>query len=91
VLLWGILRVFRALDTAFSAIYDTQWKNGLPNQLKDGIVVLVSLGVTLVVVVGAGLLLRLVPNLPFPGLVRRALLIVGLSAVFIPIYYVFPT
>ncbi|WP_164471146.1 YihY/virulence factor BrkB family protein [Halorubrum sp. CSM-61] len=90
VLLWGILRVFRALDTAFSAIYDTQWKNDLPNQLKDGIVVLVSLGIALVVVVGAGLLLHLVPNLPLPGLVRGALLIVGLTVVFLPIYYVFP-
>lgn len=90
VLLWGILRVFRALDTAFSAIYDTQWKNDLTNQLKDGIVVLVSLGVAVVVVVVAGLLLRLVPNLPFPRLARGALLIVGLSIVFLPIYYVFP-
>ncbi len=90
VLLWGILRVFRALDTAFSAIYDTQWKNDFVNQLKDGIVVLASLGVALFVVVGAGLALRLVPDLPFPTLARGALLVFGLTVVFLPIYYVFP-
>lgn len=90
VLLWGILRVFRALDTAFSAIYDTQWKNDFVNQLKDGIVVLASLGVALFVVVGAGLALRLVPNLPFPMLTRGVLLVFGLTIVFLPIYYVFP-
>ncbi|GAA2664649.1 hypothetical protein GCM10010436_95730 [Paractinoplanes durhamensis] len=38
----------------------------------------------------AGLGLRFVPNLPFPGLVSEMLLIVGLSIVFVPIYYVFP-
>ncbi|WP_418285067.1 YihY/virulence factor BrkB family protein [Halorubrum sp. DTA46] len=90
VLLWGVLRVFRALDTAFSAIYDTQWKNDLVHQFKDGIVVLVSLGVALLVVIVAGLSLRLVPDLPFPRLAREVLLIFGLSIVFIPIYYVFP-
>ena len=90
VLLWGVLRVFRALDTAFSAIYDTQWKTDLLHQLKDGIVVLASLGIALLVVLVAALSLRLVPNLPFPQLARGALLIFGLSIVFIPIYYVFP-
>lgn len=90
VLLWGVLRVFRALDTAFSAIYDTQWKNDLLHQFKDGLVVLVSLGIALLVVLVAGLSLHLVPDLPFPRLAREVLLIFGLSIVFIPIYYVFP-
>lgn len=90
VLLWGVLRVFRALDTAFSAIYDTQLRNDLPNQFKDGIVVLVSLAVALFVVLVAGLALRLVPTLPLPQLTEEVLLIFALSIVFAPIFYVFP-
>lgn len=90
VLLWGVLRVFRALDTAFSAIYDTQQRNDLSNQFRDGVVVLVALGGALLVVLVAGLSLRFVPNLPFPRLVRDVLLLFGLSIVFVPIYYVFP-
>ncbi|MFW6382996.1 MAG: YihY/virulence factor BrkB family protein, partial [Haloferacaceae archaeon] len=90
VLLWGAFRVFSALDTAFSAIYDTQAENDLRNQFVDGIVVLVTLGGAVVAVVLAGLSLRYAPDLPFPRLVRAALLLVGLSVVFVPIYYVFP-
>ncbi|WP_149797940.1 YihY/virulence factor BrkB family protein [Halorubrum xinjiangense] len=90
VLLWGVLRVFRALDTAFSAIYDTHAKNDLRNQFTDGVVVLVTLAGALLAVVVAGLSLRYLPDLPFPRLVREALLVVGLSVVFVPIYYVFP-
>jgi membrane protein len=90
ILLWGVLRVFRALDTAFSTIYDTQMTNDLRNQLKDGFVVLVALSIALLAVFVAGLGLRFVPNLPFPRLVSDVLLIVSLSIVFVPIYYVFP-
>lgn len=90
VLLWGVLRVFRALDTAFSTIYDTQQKNNVINQFKDGLVVLVALCFALLAVLVAGLGLRLLPNLPFPRLIGDVLLILGLSIVFVPIYYVFP-
>lgn len=90
VLLWGVFRVFRALDTAFSAIYDTQAENDLRSQFTDGVIVLVTLAGALFTVVLAGLSLRYAPDLPFPRLVREALLLVGLSIVFVPIYYVFP-
>ena len=90
VLLWGAFRVLRALDTAFSAIYDTQAENDLRNQLADGVVVLVTFGGALFAVVLAGLSLRYAPDLPFPRLVREALLLIGLSVVFVPVYYVFP-
>ncbi|WP_255196195.1 YihY/virulence factor BrkB family protein [Halorarius litoreus] len=90
VLLWGVLKVFRALDTSFSTIYDTTEKNDILNQFRDGLVVLVAFSVALVAVLVAGLGLRFVPNHPFPRLVSELLLIFGLSVVFIPIYYVFP-
>lgn len=90
VLLWGVLKVFRALDTAFSTIYDTQQKNDLVNQFRDGLVVLFALGFALLAVLVAGLSLQFLRDLPFPGLVSGGLLIIGLSIVFVPIYYVFP-
>lgn len=90
VLLWGVFRVFRALDTAFSAIYDTQAKNDLRNQFTDGVVVLLTFGGALLAVVAAGVSLRYLPDLPFPSLLREALLLLGLAVVFVPIYYVFP-
>lgn len=90
VLFWGVFRVLRALDTAFSAIYDTQQRNDLPSQIKDGAVVLVALGAALLAVLAAATVLRFVPNLPFPELVRSASLILALSFVFLPVFYVFP-
>lgn len=90
VLLWGVLRVFRALDTALSTMYDTQRTNGVLSRIGDGLVVLVALGVAVVAVLVAGLSLRLVPEPPFPRVVSEGLLILGLSVVFVPIYYVFP-
>jgi membrane protein len=90
VLIWGVLRVFRALDTAFSAIYETQRKNDLLDRFKDGLVVLLSLGIALLSVLVMGFALRLLPDLPFPRVLSELLLVVGLSIVFVPMYYVFP-
>lgn len=90
VLLWGVLRVFRALDTAFSTVYDTQQRNDFPDQLKDGLTVLVTLAAALFAVVVAGVALRYAPDVSLPMLVREAMLVFGLSVVFVPIYYVFP-
>ncbi|EMA70736.1 ribonuclease BN [Halorubrum aidingense JCM 13560] len=90
VLLWGVLRVFRALDTAFSAIYGTQRKSDLTTQFKNGVVVLVTLGIALLAVLAVGLTLRFVPDPPFSEVVGEVSLIFGLSVVFVPIYYVFP-
>lgn len=90
VLLWGVLRVFRALDTSFSTIYGTSGRNDIPDQFRDGLVVLVALGVALVTVLVGGLVLRFVPDPPFPQLVSELLLVPALSVVFLPVYYVFP-
>lgn len=85
VLLGRVLRVFRALDTAFSAIYDTERKNDILDQFRDGLVVLLTLGFALFAVLTAGLGRRFAPDLPFPGFVGEILLITGLSIVCSPI------
>ena len=89
-LLWGTLKVFRALDTAFGDIYGTERENTLVDQVVDSLVVIVSIGLTMALMfVMAGLLAML--NL---GLVLEALgvllLPILLTAAFLPIFYRFP-
>lgn len=88
VLLWGTLRIFRGLDTAFSDIYETEARNTFVDQLGDGVVVLVCIAVA--ILVGA----TLERSLSFDGtagwVVGRAVLVVGLGLAFFPMYYVFP-
>ncbi len=90
VLLWGTLRIFRGLDTAFSDIYESEAENTTLDQFADGLVVLATFAVAIVAasyvaarlpVYGAGL-----PAV----LLREVVLIVGLSLTFFPMYYVFP-
>jgi membrane protein len=90
VLVWGTLRIFRGLDTAFSDIYESETENTFLDQLGDGILVLVTFGVALV---AAALLQTL---LPLSGvgvgawLLRRLVLIGVLAVLLYPMYYVFP-
>ncbi|WP_435099170.1 YhjD/YihY/BrkB family envelope integrity protein [Halarchaeum sp. P4] len=90
VLLWGTLRIFRGLDTAFSDIYESSAENTFLDQLRDGVVVLVSVALA---VVFAGVLEHVVSasvagTLAWVG--HRFVLVVGLAVAFYPMYYVFP-
>jgi membrane protein len=89
VLVWGTLRIFRGLDTAFSSIYETEAENTFADQLSDGVVVLVVFALAILVAVlvesrlsfgttGLGWLLQ---RIVFVGLLSLALF---------PMYYVFP-
>jgi len=90
VLLWGVLRVFRALDTAISTIYGTRRTDELIEQFRDGIVVLLSLGLALSGVVAVTLFFGAAPRVPFAVAVNQVLLVIGLIVTFVPVYYVFP-
>lgn len=84
LLLWGTLRIFRGLDTAFSDVYESEAANTLPDQIGDGLLVLAT-------VAGALVVSAVLPDLGgLPGPVRRGLLVLGLAAVLFPMYYVFP-
>jgi membrane protein len=89
VLLWGTLRIFRGLDTAFSDIYESETANTFLDQLGDGLLVLLTFGVALV---AAGLLENALPSGDGAAtwLLHRAVLVVGLAVTFYPMYYVFP-
>lgn len=90
VLLWGTLRIFRGLDTAFSDIYETESANSLGDQFTDGIVVFLTFGLALV----AGWSINSILSTVEPGLIavitRPVVLVIGLVVTFLPMYYIFP-
>jgi len=88
ILVWGTLRIFRGLDTAFSDIYESEARNTFVDQLRDGIVVFVCVAAALLVAA------RLDQALAFEGtagwVAGRFVLVVGLALAFLPMYYIFP-
>ncbi|MDS0284210.1 YihY/virulence factor BrkB family protein [Haloarcula onubensis] len=89
-LVWGALRIFRGLDTAFSDIYETSEQNTFADQLGDGLVMLVTVAVALVGVSALGNAVSLSVAGPAGDVLRAVATTVGLFAVFYPMYYIFP-
>ncbi|WP_410766914.1 YihY/virulence factor BrkB family protein [Haloferax sp. DFSO60] len=89
VLIWGTLRIFRGLDTAFSDIYESEAANTFTDQVSDGIVVLVVVSVT---VVAAALIDSVLTSFggPVGWILHRGVLIAALVATLYPMYYIFP-
>jgi YihY family inner membrane protein len=85
---WGALKVFRGLDTAFSRIYPGDAR-GLVAQLKDGAATLASIGVGIAGVLVVGSLIALV-DLPLVGLLGPFVLLATLVVAFFPLYYILP-
>ena len=90
VLLWGGLRVFRGLDIAFSEIYGATTPKPLSKQLLDALLVLTGIGLAVAATVLISSLFTLLP-VPLAELGGTAGLVVVLTAVFYPLYYVFPS
>jgi len=91
VLLWGALKIFRGLDTAFSEIYETESGNSFTDKLRDGVVVLVALVVAVLATVGVSAAFTVFSDtVPFLGLLTPLVLVAGLVLAFFPMYYVFP-
>lgn len=91
VLVWGALKIFRGLDTAFSEIYETVGSTSFLSKLKDGVVVLFALGVAVVATVGTGAAFIVFSDvIPFSGAAMPLVLLAGLVVAFLPMYYVFP-
>ncbi len=91
VLVWGALKLFRGLDTAFEEIYEADEESSLGDQIRDGLVVLVSIVVAVAAIVAATSIFgALSGRIPFIGLLLPLALAVGLVIAFFPMYYVFP-
>jgi membrane protein len=89
ILVWGTLRIFRGIDTAFSDIYESEAENTFADQVSDGILVLVvfALAVVLAVFVESRLTFG---TGGVAWLAHRLVLVVLLSIALFPMYYVFP-
>ena len=90
VLVWGTLRIFRGLDTAFSDIYETGGRNSFVDQLRDGLVVLVCVAGAIVIAAVVDATITDLVGGSLGWWLRRLLFVVGLSAALLPMYYVFP-
>ncbi|MHC3439143.1 YihY/virulence factor BrkB family protein [Natrialbaceae archaeon A-gly3] len=89
VLVWGMLRIFRSLDAAFSDIYETEAQNTFGNQIVDGLTVFVSMaGVVLVAVFVES---RVAFGASTAGwLAHRLVLVAFIGLALFPMYYLFP-
>ncbi|WP_256296103.1 YihY/virulence factor BrkB family protein [Haloarchaeobius salinus] len=89
VLVWSSLKVFRAIDRSFSAVYGHGLEQPLGDQLVDAGIGLAAVGlaggVAAVVTIAVNLL-----NLPYGGVVGGVVTVVALGLVFFPLYYIFP-
>ena len=91
VLLWGTLKIFRGLDTAFSEIYETEAENSIGDQIVDGLVVLAVLVVAIVATAGVTVVVSaLSGTIPYIWLATPLVLVAGLLAAFLPMYRRFP-
>ncbi|ADB62085.1 ribonuclease BN [Haloterrigena turkmenica DSM 5511] len=87
-LLWGMLRIFRGVTTAFDELY-ADGENSFPEKVVNGAVVF---AVILIATVGAGFGATTLASVDHP-VVQAATpigLFVALSIAFFPMYYVFP-
>lgn len=91
-LTWSALKVFRGMDLAFDEVYGLQADTGLVGQVKDGLIVLATVGLAAVLMIGLGVVLGQAAQfgIPFIGVIGYVALVAGLVAVFMPLYYVMP-
>ena len=87
-LLWGMLRVFRGINTAFDELYGDD-SSGILEQVLDGIVVFVSI-VLATLGTALGITYIAVGDHPVGVALNPLVLVVGLIVAFFPIYYRFP-
>ncbi len=88
-LLWGSSRVLRGLDRAFSKIYGTAASKSLIDTFWDALLVAaaVTVGLTAVAIVEV-----VIAFVPFVGVsvIGPALVVLGLFAAFLPMFFIFP-
>ncbi len=89
VLVWSALRVVRGLDMAFSQVYGTDATLSIVEQVTRATIVLLSVGVGILAMIAVGgVLAALIP--PGWDVLGFGLLLAGLTAVFLPLYYYLP-
>jgi membrane protein len=89
-LVWGTLRIFRGLDTAFSDIYETERENTFADQIGDGLLLLVTVALAILLASAVGSLLTVRGDGALATVLRSTATAAGLFLVLYPMYYVFP-
>jgi len=90
LLLWSGLKLFRGLDVAFSRVYRVYEVESLPKQVFDAAVVLVTIPLAVAAAVGVGFLVPSLGVVAYVNLATVVTLVVSLTLIFLPAYYVFP-
>lgn len=90
LLIWGTLRIFRGLDTAFSDIYESSEANSFADQIIDGVVVLFAVAFAVVVAALVETRLGGLDSVPGGWFAKQFVLVFGLFVVLFPMYFVFP-
>lgn len=89
VLSWSAIRIFWGLDIAFADLYGTERPTSLRRRLFEAIVGLGSIGIALLAA-ATSTVFALLPSSPVSTLLNSALLVVGLTVTFLPLYWAFP-
>lgn len=90
VLVWSGLRVFRGLDIAFSVVYGTADQPSFIRSIIHSLIVLVALGAGMAIIVlvqTAGAMLQISGAL---AVFSPLLVLLALTILFYPLYFVFP-
>ncbi|WP_246308126.1 YihY/virulence factor BrkB family protein [Halorarum salinum] len=87
---WGSLKVFRGIDTAFRNIYGSEDPPSLLAQLRESIVVAASIGASFVLMLAIGSVLLTVDLGLGLGVASILTLPAVLTVAFLPMYYFFP-
>jgi membrane protein len=90
VLIWSAFRIFLGIDTAFDQLYGTSSEQSVVQSVRNGVVALSAIVFALVAAAASSAIVALFPHVPYLGVINQLLLIVGLTLVFFPVYYVFP-
>ena len=90
VLLWGTFKIFRALDAAFAELYDTERRGSLRQDLRETVVVLVAVVLSIVALGVTGVAFGLPAWMPFQRGVNELASVLVLGVAFLPLYYVLP-
>jgi len=90
-LTWSVLKLFRGLDQRFDEVYQNEVRTSLPEQVRNAVVVIFGVGSAVVLVVGVGIVLSVLPpGIPFVDVLGTLALMVALVLAFVPVYYVLP-
>lgn len=90
VLVWSVLRIFWGLDIVFCRLYGAPDGKSLTHQIRDGCVGILAIAVSLTAMVVVSAVFTVLPSLPLSWVGPSILLLLGLTIVFVPLYYVYP-